>query len=196
MRGDARRRRSQSTRDAGFTLIEMMIVVAIIGVLASAAIPAFMRYMSKARCVEGIHNVKKIADGVRAYYEAHDKVPGRDYGSYYYGYFYGPMYGTHTVCLVNGGVYPASALKPFFVSWIYKQTADMVMFKPEGQTVRYFYDHYMYQMLPSNSITGYTRAARYTSCGANNVYHYHRIDYGYANGMLVVKGPRFIEGSW
>ncbi|MFH1018175.1 MAG: prepilin-type N-terminal cleavage/methylation domain-containing protein [Pseudomonadota bacterium] len=52
----------------GFTLIELMIVVAIIGILAAVAVPAFMRYIKKSKNTEALINIRKIYDGEVAYF--------------------------------------------------------------------------------------------------------------------------------
>ncbi len=53
----------------GFTLIELMIVVAIIGILAAVAIPAFVNYMKRAKTAEATVNLKTITEGVMSYFD-------------------------------------------------------------------------------------------------------------------------------
>ncbi|SET31041.1 prepilin-type N-terminal cleavage/methylation domain-containing protein [Stigmatella erecta] len=49
----------------GFTLIELMIVVAIIGILAAIAIPSFQRFQARARQSEVNANLKSLFTGMR-----------------------------------------------------------------------------------------------------------------------------------
>jgi type IV pilus assembly protein PilA len=52
----------------GFTLIELMIVVAIIGILASVALPAYQVYVQRSELVEALSIASTIRENVTNYY--------------------------------------------------------------------------------------------------------------------------------
>jgi prepilin-type N-terminal cleavage/methylation domain-containing protein len=57
-------------RSAGFSLVELMIVIAIVGVLSAIALPAFSRYVKKSRTAEAVGQLNKMWSGSISYYEA------------------------------------------------------------------------------------------------------------------------------
>jgi type IV pilus assembly protein PilA len=59
----------------GFTLIELMIVVAIIGILAAIAIPAYENYIAKAQFTEALSLASGQKTNVIDYYSENDTCP-------------------------------------------------------------------------------------------------------------------------
>ena len=59
----------------GFTLIELMIVVAIIGILAAVALPAYQDYTNRAKMVEVLSFAASGKTAVAEYYQSEGKLP-------------------------------------------------------------------------------------------------------------------------
>src|SRR5437899_4670894 len=57
----------------GFTLIELMIVVAIIGILAAIAIPNFIKFQARSKQSEAKANLKAIFTAQKAFYQEKDR---------------------------------------------------------------------------------------------------------------------------
>lgn len=78
-----------ANREEGFTLIELMIVIAIIGILAAIAIPQFSAYRKRSYNSAAQSDVRNIATAQEAYY-VDESTYGNDYADLTgssYGYY-------------------------------------------------------------------------------------------------------------
>lgn len=94
----------------GFTLIELMIVVAIIGILAAIAIPNFRNYQMKAKTAEARTNIGAIRTSQESYKAEND---------------------LYLACAVNGN---EAGTKPLKVAWADNEdeTYKKIGFEPAG----------------------------------------------------------------
>ncbi|EAQ99045.1 pilin [Congregibacter litoralis] len=65
----------QNTRQQGFTLIELMIVIAIVGILAAIALPAYQDYTVRARMSEPLARLAEAKTTIAEFYAANGTMP-------------------------------------------------------------------------------------------------------------------------
>lgn len=95
----------------GFTLIELMIVVAIIGILAAVAIPAYQDYLARAQAAEGAELLGGLKTGIAEFYATNGAIPD----------------------VTDTTTFGAATLKGKYVASIKSSGADITAtFKPSG----------------------------------------------------------------
>lgn len=57
--------------NSGFTLIEVLVVVLIIGILTSVALPQYQKAVEKTRAMKGVQALKDILSAQQVYYETY-----------------------------------------------------------------------------------------------------------------------------
>ncbi|MEN8206695.1 MAG: type IV pilin protein [Pseudomonadota bacterium] len=70
-----------TNKTRGFTLIELMIVVAILAIVASVGYPSYLEHVKKSRRAEGMGQLLELADHMERYYSDNGTYAGATLGA-------------------------------------------------------------------------------------------------------------------
>ncbi len=68
-------------KNKGFTLIELMIVIAIIGILAAVGYPSYVSHVKKANRADGIDSLVALSGRMEEFYLVNDSYTGATVGN-------------------------------------------------------------------------------------------------------------------
>jgi type IV pilus assembly protein PilA len=130
----------------GFTLIELMIVVAIIGILAAIAIPNFLRFQLKSKSSEGKVNIAAIRTAEESFLAE---------------------FGRYVSAAVSPATVPGAAKLPFYpVGGAPPVDFDELGWAPEGQVF------FQYAVASSGNMLSISAAADIDADAANQAWGY------------------------
>jgi type IV pilus assembly protein PilA len=152
----------------GFTLIELMIVVAIIGILAAIAIPNFVRFQLRSKSSEGKTNLAAIRTAEESYFA--------EYGNY--------IVTSISPATLNN---PPSTKQAFVDTGAAGANFDTIGWKPEGQV------YFIYGVNVTGTDYGADATADIDFDGTNQLWGYAR---SLAAVPVLVAGPNGCPAVW